>query len=113
MAGRRDENGNNRSGVKWRTLIAVLGVALTVVVVTITFFVSTVAAQSGLDKRIGSLEENRVVMIETLVEIKKDVSDLKKSMSQLEHDRATTVEKLSNIEKGVERIERKVYGGGG
>jgi len=85
MAGRRDENGNNRSGVSWKVLLGILSLAVAVVVGTVAFLGGQAAAQS----------------------------DLRQRVNQLEQDRATILEKLCHIEKSQNRIERKLFDGEG
>lgn len=99
---------NNGSGVSWRVLIAVLGLAVAV----ITFFIGQISVQAGLDKRTDSLEQNRLVVVEKLVRTEQDVDELRKIVSGLQQDRAMMLEKLANIETSVQRIERKLFDGG-
>ena len=85
MARRREErNNNNRTGVSWKTLVAVLSLAVAIVAATIAFVVGQASAYGQLGQRVN----------------------------QLEQDRAAMLEKLSNIEKSVDRIERKLFDGG-
>jgi len=78
---RQDNTG--RPGVSWRTLIAVIAVAVALVSATIAFSAGQASAYGQIGKRVN----------------------------QLEQDRATMIEKLSNIEKSVDRIERRLFDG--